>query len=171
MKSQKGFTLVEISIVLGVLALIAIVMMPKVFDRLQQGKIDASIEQARSIVQVCEIARKTVLSSYVDANGVMQHTYPTMPNFVSTVTLQGLLGKNYNIPVKSPLGLDILVKFDSARCYVAVDLPYLEDQYGGFETVTVNGNTRVLITTKHMSSVYPSWVISQKKTLNNEDTR
>jgi prepilin-type N-terminal cleavage/methylation domain-containing protein len=171
MKHQKGFTLVELGIVLAVLALITVSLIPKIMDRMQQGHIDAAIEQARSVLQVCEVARKTVLSSQVDVNGVMHHTYPTMPNFANTTILQGLLGKDYNLPLKNAVGYDILVKFDSARCYVAVDLPVLEDGYGGFETTTVSGKTRVIISTKPVRSVNPTWVIAQKKFLHDEETR
>lgn len=171
MKRSAGFTLVELAVVLAILGMLSMMIVPNVFDRMQQARTDAAIDQARAILQVCEIARKTVLSSAMNAQGVMVHTYPSLASWSSTQTLQGLLGKNYDLPYKNALRTDFLVKFDSARCYVGVDLPFRQDNYGGFETVTVNGNTRIILTSKPVRSVYPGWVITQKRSLNGEVTR
>lgn len=171
MRRSGGFTLVELAIVLAIMGFLSMVIVPNVFDRMQQARTDASIEQARSVLQVCEIARKTVLSSALNAQGVMVHTYPTLANWSTTQDLQGVLSKNYNLPAKNSLNTSIVVKFDAARCYVAVDLPFLQDNYGGFDTVTVNGKTRVIISTKPVRAMYPGWVISQKRYLNGEVTR
>ncbi|MGE8065115.1 type II secretion system protein [Pseudomonas sp. NPDC089569] len=171
MRRSAGFTLVELAVVLAILGMLSMVIMSDVFDRMQQGRADAAIEQARSVLQVCEVARKTVLSSAINAQGVMIHTYPSLPNWSPTQDLQGLLSQNYDLPAKNAVNTDILVKFDSARCYVAVDLPFLQDNYGGLETVTINGKTRVVVSSKPVRSVSPIWVTSQKLNLNGETTR
>ncbi|MGF6282088.1 prepilin-type N-terminal cleavage/methylation domain-containing protein [Pseudomonas frederiksbergensis] len=171
MKRSSGFTLVEIAVVLAILGLLGAAIIPNISDRMLQARAGASIEQARMILQVCESARKNVLTSTMNAQGQMVHTYPSLPNWASTQALQALLSKNYDLPVKNSLGTDFLVKFDSARCYVAVDLTFLQDNYAGMETLTVNGNTRVIVTSKPSRSVNPSWVISQKRFLSGEATR
>lgn len=170
-RDQRGFTLLEIIVVLAVMAVLAAAILPPTIQRFTESKADASIEQAKLVLQVCEIARTKALSTAVDGSGRYTHTYGSLANWSSTSALQALLSKNYNLASTNPLRSQILVKFDAARCYVAVDLPFREDNYGGYQTQTVAGLTRVIVTTRQKRSGYPSWVIHQKRILNEEVSR
>lgn len=169
-RSQAGFTMVELAFVVLLVCFLAALVGIAVQDTLQATRVSSSIEKARTILRACDVARRKVITTTV-ANGVATHTYPTMPTWSSTQVLQNKLTANYQLPAKNDLGTDFLVKFDAARCYVAVDLPFLEDGYGGMETQTVNGKTRVIVTTSRKGATGADWVSGQKKFLHLEDTR
>jgi len=168
--AQSGYTLVELCFVLVVLGLIAGAVGAGLADRIQEARITSSIEQARTILRSCELARKKVLGSSV-SGGIATHTYPTLSSWSPTSALQEKLSTDHKLPVTNHVRSEILVKFDSARCYVAVDLPFLQDGYGGFETETVSGKTRLIITSPRRVSNGTRWVTQQKKFLHLEETR
>lgn len=172
MKTTKeaGFTILEIVVVLAILALLAIFSLPAL-ESIREARVEGSVEQARAVLQVCDIARKKVLTSQTDANGVTSHTYSAITNWSPTSTLQSKLERDYRLPDKNALGTQILVKFDAKRCYVAVDLPFLQDEYGGFETESVSGTTRIIVSTRTIVTTSPSWVNQQKRFLHQEETR
>lgn len=170
-RAQAGFTLLEIVFALAIIALLSVAVLPPSVERVTEAKIEASLGQARTVLQVCDIARTKVLGTTVDSSGKYTHTYASMPTWSTTATLQAKLSADYKLPADNALGTKIMVKFDSARCYVAVDLPFLLDGYGGYVTETVGGNTRVIVSTRTKNSAYPSWVVNQKRMLHDEETR
>jgi len=168
--TQAGFTLLELTGALMIISTLAVILGSAAFDRIQEARIDSSIAEARTVVRACEIARRKVLSTLV-VGGITTHTYPTMAAWSSTATLQSKLSVAHKLPATNDLGTAVLVKFDSARCYVAVDLPFLQDGYGGFETETVGGKTRVIVTIPRRIATQANWVTQQKQFLHLEDTR
>ena len=169
-RSQAGFTMVELAFVVLIICFLAALLGIAVQDTLLSTRASASIEQAKTVLRACEVARRKVLTTTV-VNGVATHTYPSMSTWSSTQVLQSKLTDDYKLPDKNDLGTSLLVRFDSARCYVAVDLPFLEDNYAGMETQTVNGKTRVIVTTSRKGATGADWVSDQKKFLHLEDTR
>lgn len=137
----------------------------------REAKITASIEQARSVLQVCDVARRKVIATEVESSGAYKHQFLTLGTWSKTPQLQKDLDQKYNLPVKNPLGSDIVVKFDSARCYVGVDLPFLAVDYGGYATETVGGKTRIIITTRPLAGTSSDWVMHQKRVLHQEQSR
>ncbi|MDF5950393.1 prepilin-type N-terminal cleavage/methylation domain-containing protein [Pseudomonas aeruginosa] len=123
MVRSRGFTLIELAVCLVIVAVMTVALLPGAMEKYQQGKINSSIEQARNLIPVCEIARTKAVSSTVGANLKVTHTYGSLTNWSKTADLQNLLSADYRLPATNPLGSNILVKFDSQRCYVAVDLP------------------------------------------------
>lgn len=168
---QSGFTLIEIMLVLMVLVLLALMAMPAIFDRLQTAKVEASVMQARSVLQSCDIARRRVVSSVTTANRRVINTYNTLPNWSTTTALQGQLAGNQRLPLKNRFGKDILVRYDSERCYVAVDLDFLLDNYGGHETQVVGGSTRIIVTSRSRAAGSTDWIGHEKRLLHNETYR
>ena len=162
--------MVELAFVVLVICFLAALLGIAVQDTLLSSRVNASIEQARTVLRTCEVARRKVLTTTV-VNGVASHTYPSMTTWATTDVLQNKLSGDYKLPDKNDLGTSVLVKFDSARCYVAVDLPFREDNYAGMETETVNGKTRVIVTTPRKGATGADWVSEQKKFLHLEDTR
>lgn len=169
--AQAGFTLMEIIFVLAIIAVLTAAILPPALERITEAKVEGSIGQAQMILQICEIARTKALTTSVDAQGRYTHTYGSLDNWASTTVLQSKLTTNYHLPTKNALDTQILVKFDAARCYVAVDLPFLQSDYGGYSTETVGGKTRVIVTARIKNSAYPSWVVNQKRIMHDEETR
>lgn len=168
---QKGYTIIELAIAVSVVVLLTLTVTQGVYEYWREAKITASIEQARSVLQVCDIARRKVIATEVESTGAYKHDFLTLDTWSKTPQLQKDLGEDYHLPVKNPLGSDILVKFDAARCYVAVDLPFLAVDYGGYVTETIGGKTRVIITTRPLAGTSSGWVMHQKRVLHQEQSR
>lgn len=171
MVRSRGFTLIELAVCLAIVAVMTVALLPGAMEKYQQGKINSSILQAKNLIPVCEIARTKAVSSTVGANLKVTHTYGSLTNWSKTADLQNLLSADYRLPATNPLGSNILVKFDSQRCYIAVDLPFKEDNYGGYITENVGANTRIIITTRPAQSSSSAWVSYQKRILHGETTR
>ncbi len=168
---QAGFTALEIAVVLLIILLAIAVFGPGIAGMLRDAKADASIEQARTVLQVCEIARTKITTSAVDARGRYSHSYNTIPSWSDTTVLQNQLDRDYQLPALNPMGTKILVRSDAQRCYVAVDLTFLQEGYGGNETITIGGKTRVIVTARPRSLGTPVWVLHQKRILHDEVTQ
>lgn len=169
---QSGFTLVEITVVLAVLAMLAAVTVPAIFDRIQSAKVEGAISQARGVLQICDLARKRVLTSTRATNLQVTHSYRTLNNFSSTTVLQSQFTATRNLPVTNAFQLPILVRYDAERCYVAVDLDFSEPNVGGHVTqVLPNGNTRIIVSSRPKLHPGSDWVGQQKRIINNEQTR
>lgn len=168
---QAGFTALEIAVVFLIILIAIAAVIPGIALMVRDAKADASIEQARTILQVCEIARTKIATSSVDARGRYSHTYNVIPSWSDTSVLQNQLDRNYQLPALNPLGTKILVRSDAQRCYVAVDLTFQQDGYGGNETTTIGGKTRVIVTARPRSLGTPVWILHQKRILHDEVTQ
>lgn len=171
MNNSRGFTVIELAVSLAIVGVLAIALLPGAMERYQQGKINSSIDQAKNLMPICEIARTKAVASTVGANLKVSHTYGSLSSWSKTTDLQNLLSADYRLPITNPLGSNILVKFDSQRCYIAVDLPFKEDNYGGYTTENAGSNTRIIITTTPVQTSSSAWVSYQKRILHEETTR
>lgn len=169
--NQNGFTLVEMTVVMAIIALLGYFLIPAVNQRLQAAKIEGAIAQAAHILQSCEMARQKVLTSTYDAANTVTHTYASIPGWSGTDVVENQVGAGLKLPRNNSFGNPILVKNDSHRCYVAVDIGFLLNNAGGYVTQTVNGNTRIVISTRPKLGAGTDWVVRQKKMLSNETTR
>jgi len=170
LSGQTGFTMVEFCFALAIVGVVVGAIGAGIADRIQESRITSSIEQARTVLRSCEIARRKVIGTTV-TGGVASHTYPALSSWSPTSALQARLATDHKLPVTNHIRSEILVKFDAARCYVAVDLPFLQDGYGGLETETVSGKTRLIISSPRRLSNGTSWVTQQKRFLHLEATR
>ncbi len=169
--SQSGFTLLEIAIVLMVISILALLGVTAFLDRMQTAKVEGSVVQARSILQVCDMARKRVVSSVTSANRRVTHSYNALTNWSTTATLQAQLGGYQKLPAKNKFGKDILVRYDARTCYVAVDLDFRQDNILGLETQVVSGNTRIIVNSRPSATGSTDWVGQQKRVFHNEASR
>ena len=172
MRSSKGFTLVEIVVVLAVIALLSAMAMPFVFERLETAKIEASVGQAQKVLQFVDMARVKVSGSVTSASPLkVTHTQTVIPVWQPVSAVQAILSGPYNIPTTNPFGAPILVRFDSARSYVAVDLPFSIPSFG-WHTVIPNGpNSRIIVSTRPDLKGSVEWVKQQKLFLHEESSR
>jgi len=171
MRRMNGFTLVEIAIVLAIGAIITALIAPVVFEKLNQSKLQASLGQAKTVLQAVELARVQIQSSTTSADGRVTHTYGDMSTWQPISALKSILKGPANIPDTNAYGNPIYVRFDARRAYVAVDLPYLDTAFDWYPTTTVNGITRIIVSTKGSVSSNADWVVQQKRTLNSEISR
>lgn len=170
-QAQAGFTLLELTIIIMILGVLAVMALPAIFDRLQTAKVEVAVQQARSILQACDIARKKVVSSTTAANRTVTHTYNSLLNWSTTAALQAQLSGNQRMPLKNRFGKDILVRYDARRCYVAVDLDFRLDNIGGHQTQVVNGMTRIIVSSRPKIAGNTNWVGHQKRLIQNEVAR
>lgn len=171
MRRMNGFTLVEIAIVLAIGAVIAAMLAPVVFEKLNQSKLEASLGQAKTVLQAAELARVKIQSSTTSADGRVTHTYGDMSTWQPISALKAMLNGPSTIPDTNAFGSPIYVRFDARRAYVAVDLPYLDTAFDWYPTTTVNGITRIIVSTRNSVSSNADWVVQQKRTLNSEISR
>lgn len=168
---QRGFTLVEITVVLFIIGLLASFITPPIMKQIESAKIDSSIVQANNILQFCEMARRKVLSTTLDSRVTATHVFATIPDWAQTDVLEGQIGAGISIPRLNPFKNPILVKNDSHRCYVGIDIGFMLDNAAGYTTQTVNGKTRIIISARPKLGTSVDWVIKQKKLLNSEVAR
>ncbi|WGK63352.1 type II secretion system protein (plasmid) [Halopseudomonas sp. SMJS2] len=168
---QSGFTLIEISIVVAVISLLAAFILPTAFDQLQTAKVEGSIEQANNIAYQCDIARRSPVSSARNPDFSVTHTYASLPDWSPVSALEAMLDGDHNIRSVNPFGRPFLVRFDERNCYVAIDLDFLAPGIFGQETVQVGGMTRIIVTGKARGNVSTEWVRHQQRSLYNESSR
>ncbi|WP_063340807.1 MULTISPECIES: type II secretion system protein [Pseudomonas] len=168
---QKGFTLIEMAVVMAIISLMAYFLLPAINQRLQSAKIEAAVAQANNILQSCEMARRRVLTSTFDAANTVTHTYASIPSWSGTNVIENQVGAGLKLPRNNAFDNPILVMNDSRRCYVAVDIGFLLNNVGGYVTQTVNGNTRIIISARPKLGAGVDWVLRQKKLLSTESSR
>lgn len=171
MHTSKGFTLLEIMVVLAIIVLLSITFVPPILEQQQTAKINASVMQAKKILQVVELARNKIASSSTAANLTVTHTYAAPTGWVPVSTVTAMLSSPPNIPANNLFDLPYLVRFDNQWSYIAIDLPFLESNYGFYPTSVVNGKTRIVITTQDSKIGNASWVARQKAILHGEARR
>jgi prepilin-type N-terminal cleavage/methylation domain-containing protein len=170
-KLQRGFTLAEITVVLFIIGVLASLLTPPIMKRMETAKIESSIAQATNVLQYCEMARRNVLATSIDTKLTATHQYATIPSWAETDVLEAQIGAGISIARLNPFGNPILVKNDSRRCYVGIDIGFLLNNAAGYTTQTVNGKTRIIISARPKLGSSVDWVIKQKKLLNSEITR
>lgn len=172
MKKSKGFTLLEVVVVIAVVAILSALLIPFLFERLQTARIEASVRQAQRVLQFTDMARVKVNSSTTATTPLkVSHSQPVMPTWQSIAALEAVLVTNYNIPTTNPFGAPILVRFDARRSYVAIDLPFEIPNYG-WHTVVPNGpNSRIIVSTRPDQERMVEWVKQQKLFLHEEPSR
>lgn len=161
----------EVAVVMAIITLFSIFFVPAVFKQMQSAKVEAAIKQANNILQNCEMARRKVISSTFDVRLNVTHTYASIPNWAGTAVIEGQVGGGLTLPRNNAFGNPILVKNDSHRCYVAVDLGFLLNGDAGYETETIGSSTRIIVSARPSLGASVDWVIQQKKMLSNETTR
>lgn len=170
MTRQKGFTLIEISIVLMVIGALLALIVPSVMARIDDAKLQAAIGQAMKVSKVVDLARVQILSSSTNTRSQVTHSFNTLTNWQTVDVVESMLDGNYKLPTRNTFGNPILVRFDDHRSYVAIDLPYSLPDYTWHPTVQIGGNTRIIIAARNAPSG-TSWVSHQKRILHDETTR
>lgn len=170
-RRQSGFTVLEVSIVVAVLSLMAAFILPTALDQLKTAKVQASIGEAKRLLYVCDIARRNPRSITRHPDLSVTHVHYVIRSFAPTQMMSRYVKGDYDIPSVNAYGKPFLVRFDENNCYVALDLDFSEPGILGQETEEVGGTTRIIVTGKPRGNVSTAWVRHQKRSLLNESSR
>ncbi len=145
--NQNGFTLIELVLVITVIAVLSAVFTTNSFQKLDTAKINVTLTQAQNIANTAEKIRTNALSSMIDANGIYQYTYATLPANSTVSSMYLMLGSTSPYPDDSPFGTTYLINVNANVSTVTVNIPFDVNLPGVLNT-PVGATTDITITGK-----------------------
>ena len=149
-KKEGGFTLIEVIVVAGIIAVLAGILVPLIFKEIDESKVARAAADIRSISSAIIVLKKDTGSWPASATCNSGATYMTGAGALPTIT-----GPNWN--TATPLAFDDVLNVDDAGCWgTAWKGPYFatvgRDPWGRAYLLNVDA----LIS----SSTTPVWIIS-----------
>ncbi len=148
LREQKGFTLIEVIVVAGIIAVLAGILVPLIFKEIDESKISRAAADVRSISSALFVMRKDTgqwpVSTSCIPDVTMINSQGTMPTFIDPAWNSG-----------NSVRFENYLNSDSNGCWGAMwKGPYLSyvgrDPWGGMYVV----NADAFLTTN------PVWIIS-----------
>lgn len=170
---QKGFTLIELVVVLSIIALMLAFMTPYIMEPIRNAKIAGAVQQAKEVVSACNLVRVGPASSSRDPiNNKVYNAYgPLYTSWTNATTLKAKLASDYYLPTVNPFGQAYLFKMGEKTCTAAVDLDVQIDGWEGYELESIGSRTRIIVGLPARGGSAPAWVLHQKRLLNAETIR
>ncbi|MCF5371287.1 type II secretion system protein [Pseudomonas syringae] len=172
-RSHRGYTLVEIMVVLALISLILFAMAPILYEPYHQAKIKGSVSQAKEIVTSCNLVRVGPTSSTLESSNqkVTNVFHSQYTNWTEVSTLKSLLADGQKLPSLNGLGRPYLFKMTADTCLVAVELDETITAWEGYQVETSDGRSKIIVGVEARRSAGPQWLGVQKRLLNAEEIR
>lgn len=172
-KRQRGFTVVELTTVIAVIAIILYVIIPLIWEPINQSKIKGSVAQAKEIVVTCNLVRVTPTSSTRESynrkvTNVFHSQYST---WTEVSVLKSLLADGQKLPSLNGLDRSFYFKMTADTCLVAVELDTTITAWEGYQIETSGGRSKIIVGVTSRHSAGPEWLGMQKRILNAEEIR
>lgn len=174
MKNEnRGFTLIELTISLAIMALMIALTVPAIGIILWEAKVRGGIGQAKQVVSACELARvkpttMTFDTLYNKASVVYRGAYPSWTN---VTVLDGILQGGIAVPLINPFDEPYLFKMTENHCEVALQLDREIEAWEGYRIESSAGSSKVVVSTAQNHHPTPAWVRQQKRFLHEESSR
>lgn len=170
---QAGFTLLEITVVMAIIAVILAFMTPYIMEPIRNAKITGAVSQAKEVVSACNLVRVGAASFSRDSvNYKVYSSYgPLYSGWTDAKTLKTQLAPDYYLPTVNPFGMPYLFKMTEKTCTAAVDLDTQVPGWEGYETEDIGSRTRIVVGLPVRGGGGPVWIQHQKRVLNAETIR
>ncbi|MPQ69299.1 type II secretion system protein [Pseudomonas sp. MWU12-2323] len=167
---QMGFTVIELAVVLAIISIMLMCMIPVLSEPIHNAKIAGGVEQAKAIVDACNLVRVTPTSTTVNATNLqVTNTFgPDYNSWTDVSVLKAKLSSNYSLKTVNPFGKPYYFKMSDLTCSVAVELDVLIDGWEGYELETAGAVTRIIVSVSTHNATGPAWVQQQKRILTGE---
>lgn len=172
-KRQAGFTLIELTITLAVIAILTWFLVPNIWQPIHEAKIRGAVGQAKEVVAACDLVRVTPVSTSRDPSSqkVTKVYGPLYTSWTDATVIKAQLSTDYAVPTVNPFGRPYYFKMSERSCSVAVELDELIDGWEGYELETVGTRTRIVVGTSVRKMAGPGWVQQQNRFLSGEIIR
>lgn len=175
MRKERGFTLLEITVSLTIIAIILAVAAPAIAITVWETKVRGGIEEAKKVVSVCELARVVPLnavrssaSDMVLVNSTYRSPYT---NWSNASLLKSMLSGNSPVPNANPFDKPYVFRMYEHYCEVGFDLDKRIESWEGYRVEQVGSFSRIIVDTPATHHLSPEWVRLQKRFLHEESSR
>lgn len=128
MNRQRGFTLIEIILVLALAGVVMTFAARGARTALFEGRLESLQGEVSKILEAGERARRSAITTTVEADGSYTHTYPTLPAGSTIADLDALFPSgSARVPDRSPYGTEYFVEIGADTVSVTVDVPVAPD--------------------------------------------
>ena len=172
MKSNRGFTLIELAVTMAIVSFLAATILPSAVDALNNARTTASIKQAQELLAVCDVARTKAIGTVISKDRyIIEVVHNASVDWTTSDQLAQFVTDGFKVPTLNAHKNPIYFKFDAERCYVAVDVPGNIPNLEGYVTLPQGANTRIIVSSRQLPPSKPHWVNHQQRVLYNDAPR